>query len=232
MKSLILLLTFAISSTSFAIRHVGSGGGESELRLWQFAQFLPLWAQGCNTNPDLCWNGGEFAADFQLAARGLKLTFANQSENKDLCGADQLTLTHEELYWDHDDNRQTPDISKTDTELATILVKSLLTCQGSAAADLQNLIVKMVPQGRALLELGVFAIEGIETDLVFQQGSSRNLHAELTDKMQCPQYKVTATELSGFILQCKNKPESYLVIPHMQNGELILNVRYNADLDF
>ncbi|MNK94837.1 hypothetical protein D3C87_1150530 [compost metagenome] len=90
----------------------------------------------------------------------------------------------------------------------------------------------MVPQGRLLHNLGVFALEGPMTDMIFLQGSTRNLHAELTEKMQCDQYKVTATELSGFLVQCKNKPESYLVIPHLQNEELILNVRYNADLDF
>lgn len=236
MKQLLFIVTFVsilvTSLPTLAIRHVGSGGGEAELLLWQQVQFLPHWAQGCNTNPDLCWNGGALSAEFLNGANNLKLNFVNKSENVPMCGAGQLTLTHEELYVDSDHNAATPEISKTDSELALILIKSLLICQGMVATDLQNLSVWMTPQGRVLSNLGVLVLNGPATDMIFQQGSDRNLHAELVEKMQCPQYKVTGTELSGFLVQCKNKPESYLVIPVMQNDQLVLNVRYNADLDF
>jgi hypothetical protein len=232
MKSLILILTLMISSSSFAIRHVGSGGGESELLLWQYSEFLSQWAQGCNTNPDLCWNGGVLSADFQKSISNLKLNFVNADESAAMCGAGQLTLTHEELYRDHDRNSATPEVSKSETDLALILIKSLLVCQGSNANDLQNLTMTMLPKGRLLSNQGILVLEGTATDMIFLQGSSRNLHAELTAKMQCDQYKVASADSNGFLVQCKTKQETYLVTPQQQNGELVLNVRYNSEVDF
>ncbi len=232
MKSFLVLFLLLMSTSSFAIRHVGSGGGEAELKVWQFAQFLPYWAQGCNTNPDLCWNGGELSSNFETAVRGLKIEFVNQSENKQMCGVGQVTLTHEELYWDEDRNSATPEIGKSDSELATILLKSVLACQGSSQAEIANLNISILPHGALLNQLGIIVLTGDTTDLIFLQGSTRNLHAELAEKMQCNQYAVTSFDANGFLVQCKTKQESYLVIPQMQNGELILNVRYNSEVDF
>jgi hypothetical protein len=176
------------------------------------------------------------AACFRLISKksisNLKLNFVNADESAAMCGAGQLTLTHEELYRDHDRNSATPEVSKSETDLALILIKSLLVCQGSNANDLQNLTMTMLPKGRLLSNQGIIVLEGTATDMIFLQGSSRNLHAELAAKMQCDQYKVASADSNGFLVQCKTKQETYLVTPQQQNGEFVLNVRYNSEVDF
>jgi hypothetical protein len=160
------------------------------------------------------------------------MEFVNQSENKPMCGVGQLTLTHEELYWNDDRNTATPDVSKSDSELALILLKGLLVCQGSSHVEVANLNISILPQGRSLSGLGILVLTGDTTDVIFLNGSSRNLHTELTQKMQCDQYTVTTADSNGFLVQCNTRQETYLVIPQIQNDELILNVRYNAEVDF
>lgn len=233
MKTLSLLvasMSLLLAAPSPAsIRHVGDGGGESELLLWQFTQFLPYWAQGCSTNPSFCWNREAPSADFVGAATNLKLTFVNKADLHDQCGNQQLTLAHEDLYWDHDRNSGTPEVSKSPADLALILMQTLLQCQGSASDDLRILAL---PQGRMVSKTGIFTIDGADSDFIFLVNSERNLHQELTAKMNCDTYKVTTVDSNGFLAQCKSKNETYLVHPRVVNGELSLDVRYNAEVDF
>lgn len=236
MKTLSIFATSLVLSLSLianaGVRHVGDGGGESELLLWQYTQFLPYWAQGCQTNPDLCWNGGVPSDEFLKQSAGLKLLFVNKSDYTAACSPGHLTFAHEDLYWDHDGNGSTPQVSKSSNDLALILVKALLSCQGVASSGLQSLKLEIVPQGRLVHNSGIFALSGTNTDMIFWLNSTRNLHAELVKQIGCDQYRLKSPDSNGFSVSCTDKQETYLVSPRLVRDELTLNVRYNSEVDF
>lgn len=228
MKSLFIALISVLTvSQAHAIRHVGSGGGEAELLLWDYVQFLPYWAQGCNTNPELCWNGGVVSHDFQQQIRNLKLEFVNQSDLGERCGQDRLILTHEELYI-------APEYttSKSKNELATILLGNILLCQGASTSVVQNLKITTLPEGRQLHSLGIASLVGPETDVVFLINSDRNLHTEILQKTKCAQYRATPIDKDSFNIRCILNQNNFIVTPLRKGAELVLNIRYNSGLDF
>ena len=228
MKSLfIALISMLTISQAHAIRHVGSGGGEAELLLWNYVHFFPYWAQGCNTNPELCWNGGVVSTKVQQKIKNLKLEFVNQSDLIERCEQDRLILTHEELYV-----APAYTTSKSKNDLATILLKNILLCQGVNIAQVETLKITTLPEGRQLHSVGIASLTGPETDIVFLINSDRNIHAEVVQKTKCTQYRATPVDNKSFNIRCLENQNNFLATPQQVDSELILNIRYDSELEF
>lgn len=215
---LVFLVLWVLSFSTFAVRHVGSGGGEAELTLLQMNSLAPVWALACQQNPKVCWSAGAIPAEIHVILPSLKLSF---SEEKKSYQNAVLTLKNSDLY---EADQQTP---LADLRLVEIYLRSLFA---GFNHDLpQDLRLGFLPLGRKTPEAKLFFLKGTTSDVLVSPFINQSLHEMFKAKTRCARYQYAANTSDGFIVQCLQDARTYQVFLLNSESGLQFNVLYEGN---
>lgn len=189
---LMVSFLFSLSLEAQAIRHVGNGGGEAELRLLQMKAVLPYWMKACHeTN---CWNGGDLTVQNQDQAKSLRIQFSEQNLP---ATSDTITLDPRLLY---KADEKTP---RSDLELASLLIEAVMMKIGVLQPG--TLQMNLLPVGTLVQRDGqVMVLSGIDTDVMTGLDDLSDWHSQFLAQTGCRNYRLSEVTSTDWKLRCPN----------------------------
>lgn len=227
MRAFTFVLTFTIAMNCLAIRVVGNGGGEAELKLQQQYESLSVWIKLCSENIDVCF------LDAQAGAANLnrivkryqqirEIQFTNQTELPQNGSLDTLFISHESLYIDD----KTP---KTDLLIFQEGLSKLVNGP-QATAEKSDLGIRQVANGTRHPRLKVAFLKAESNDLLLTLESKQNLHQELSQAIRSSTYQVLSTTAAGYLV--KNLSDNLIYEVYLQEKSpegYLLKVLFRSD---
>jgi hypothetical protein len=222
MKSfLILCLVIGFSFESFAIRHVGNGGGEAEMSLLQMTPFLPMWAKACNENKISCGINGEIPDSFIEFTKSMTLAFAEIDATS--CAGNTVTMVNRDLY---ESDEKT---AKSEATLTGMLLAAIGKCSGSSINVSSEVDLSL--QGKEIYPKQIYLFSGAQTDVIVGSNTSA-LQATLVKEMNCDKYRLVSVNSAGFIVRCQTNQAQYNVYVNATSGTGVgLTTRFVGDDD-
>lgn len=212
MRISLLSLILTVTSSAFAVRHVGTGGGEAELKVLAMANSLPIWSQACNQNAQICWKQKVAVALPQLTA--VTLQFIDEKLEGAQCVGSTLKISRADLY---EADEKTP---KVENELADVLVQSLANCREDLA-NVRGLKIDLIPTAKAIGLSGIFVMQSASTSVI--AGANGSLHSDLISHTTCERYQVQNPQDFSFDIVCLDKPWRFVVgIQKTESGFQVL----------
>lgn len=220
LKTTVLLLILSLSFSSQAIRHVGSGGGDAELKLQEMNPLLPAWSKACMQNTQACWNGGVLPSDVMQSFAELWIDFSEEGANYN---GKVLVLKNSDLY---EKDLKTP---LSDERLASHMLKSLFSFQGFELP--QEIELYMLPVGQVSKSKDLYLFQGAETDILFSPKLAHSVHQELLAKISCQSYRWTENTPDGMAIRCVDDLRKYQIYLISDSGEPVLRILYDGESD-
>jgi hypothetical protein len=213
MKTYLFLAVMLLGFNSFAIRHIGPGGGDAENIVLRMADNLPAWSKACQENKGFC--------EVPFLAKPL-IEFEGDAMAESICENSTVIIPIDLLYV----GDKTP---KNNYELAAILVQAVYRCQFPEKK--RTSLLRLLPLGKSLPGTSVSAFEGKQTDVLVSLRAPQSLHQELLKQTTCSNYRVVGQQNQMFLVNCPDKGWNFLVSVEESATGTVLRSRYQGSAD-
>jgi hypothetical protein len=219
MKSIILfLVAMSLGVPSWAIRHVGNGGGEAELMLQQMNSVVAVWAQACEQNQNLCWSAGVIPPEIKTALPSLQLDFSEKGAS---FYNGKLVLKNSDLYEADQKTPRSPEI------LAEIYLRSLYA--GFNYRLPPDLRLGVLPLAEKNYDNSLYVFKGSETDVLVAPALVGSVHQAFVAQSQCPGYRYAGQSSDGLLVRCNNDSRLYRVFILNSSQGSVLRVLFEGE---
>ncbi len=194
-------LSILFSLNVQAIRFVGNGGGDAELKIITYLEGLPLWLEYCSTKNTKCIENVDFSfwKTFLVKYQNLNITEIEFVNEKDYAGnpltsstsGQKVILTYESLYISNKESR-------SDSELFSILMRPFFKITNEPL-NLSTDSILILPQYKKHPELYVYAFESAAGSKLFSP--FQNLNSELIDRTELKNFKIVSETASGYVIE-------------------------------
>lgn len=220
LKLFIFNIFFFYFISSYGQTHVGDGGGEAENIVLEMSLGAPYWAKTCNENPKICGDFQFSSSDLKALTR--KVAFEPLKKIKNSCDSNYVLISHESLY-------VKLDKPKKYNELAEILVKTLLMCNGRNIKDLSSLKFHLDPRMKVITPFSLVLFSGPSGDLITASDSFALAQKSLTEALHCTDYRILSWRDEFLSVKCLMNHLQYLVLVKKINSIYEFTARIDSE---